>query len=150
MDSAAPTAQTRYAIARPHVVADFVDGEVVIVNLKTGMYFALFSTSALTWQALSSGATVNEVLALCTDGDAAAVGGREGMLAFLSELVESDLVRPALTDTEPLREALNSLSDHSPWQPLTIHKHADLQDILLLDPVHDSDDTGWPNAKSAD
>ncbi len=29
----------------------------------------------------------------------------------------------------------------------TVHTYADMQDLLLLDPIHDVDETGWPNAK---
>jgi hypothetical protein len=27
----------------------------------------------------------------------------------------------------------------------TLHKYTDMEDLLLLDPIHDVDDTGWPN-----
>jgi hypothetical protein len=28
-----------------------------------------------------------------------------------------------------------------------LHKHTDMQDLLLLDPIHEVDETGWPSVK---
>ena len=33
---------------------------------------------------------------------------------------------------------------------LTINKYSDMQDMLLLDPIHDVDDKGWPEPKKDD
>jgi hypothetical protein len=32
-----------------------------------------------------------------------------------------------------------------PYEAPALHKYNDMQDLLLLDPVHDVDETGWPN-----
>ena len=34
-----------------------------------------------------------------------------------------------------------------PVEPPVLHKYTDLQDLLLLDPIHDTDEAGWPVAE---
>jgi hypothetical protein len=142
---------SRFDINAPQVVADFVDGEVVAVNLETGTYFALYGFSALVWEALSQGASPREILDVIIPHPE-----RRDVMAgdiedFVNVLQGHHLLRaresdaPAV-DTEPLVSSLRDL----PWDPLRVFAHSDLQDILLLDPVHDTSDAGWPEAREAD
>lgn len=135
----------RYAMRSPNVVADVVDNEVVAVNLESGTYFSLFQQSAWLWTALTSGQPVGIVVETVEDHSPYS---RDDVLAFLADLVRYDLIEP-LTHQDSsglLIEALSELPP-APFAPLVINVHRDLQDILLLDPVHDSDETGWPEAR---
>ena len=33
------------------------------------------------------------------------------------------------------------------FQEPALQKYTDMEDLLLLDPIHEVDDTGWPNPK---
>ena len=36
-----------------------------------------------------------------------------------------------------------------PFVPPTLEKYTDMQDLVLLDPVHEVDERGWPHAQAA-
>lgn len=135
----------RYAMRSPNVVADVVDNEVVAVNLESGTYFSLFQQSAWLWTALTSGQTVGMVVETVEDHSPYS---RDDVLAFLAELLTYELIEPRALEhsLDPVMEPLSELPP-APFAPLVINVHRDLQDILLLDPVHDSDETGWPEAR---
>lgn len=141
----------RFDINGPQVVADFVDGEVVAVNLETGTYFALYGLSAVVWEALTHGTSPREILDVTTPDPHQRDDTEKDFAEFLDLLRAHHLVRvresnaPGV-DAERLLSTLSAL----PWEPLRVFAHSDLQDILLLDPVHDTSDAGWPEAREED
>jgi hypothetical protein len=138
---------SRFDIHRPQVVSDFVDGEVVAVNLESGTYFALYRTSALVWEFLIHGATPREILDTLVPDPAGRPGAHEQLEAFVSLLLQHDLLCLRESGHGPETLEFPSVSPRPPWEGLELHAHSDLQDILLLDPVHDTSDAGWPQAQ---
>lgn len=142
---------SRFDINGPQVVADFVDGEVVAVNLETGTYFALYGLSALVWEALCQGASPREILDGMAPDSRSSDDARAELDEFLAILMGHHLLRdrgPSSpeVDSSHLVSSLRSV----PREPLRVFAHSDLQDILLLDPVHDTSDAGWPEAREDD
>lgn len=138
------TTEARYEVNKPEVVDESVDGEALIVHLGTGAYFSARGPADVAWQLFAGGATVTEVVSALagTSVDAEAVAGVAG---FLSELVTEDLLRARLS---PPGSA--AVSWHAPFAVPTLEKFTDMEDLLLLDPIHDVDDaTGWPNARTS-
>ena len=43
-------------------------------------------------------------------------------------------------------DSLQQLTDL--FEPPLISKYSDMQELLILDPIHDVSDAGWPNPKS--
>lgn len=130
------TAETRYEVNVPDVVDESVDGEVLIVHLGTGTYFSARGAGDAAWQMLASGRTAAE----CT----VPLGQtEEGLQDFLSQLVAEGLLRPRTGGAGPLPE-LQPVAG-----PLLLEKYTDMQELLLLDPIHDVDDEeGWPNVRA--
>lgn len=134
----------RFAVTSPNTVADEFDGEVVIVNLLTGTYFSTTGTAALVWRLVMAHASIDEIVqALGTlkgslDHDVSA-----DVYAFLRQLDEGGLiVRAGVSEmTTPQVDA--ALAYTAP----ALEVYSDLQDILLLDPVHDVNAEGWPIAR---
>lgn len=127
-------------------VQDVIDGEAVIIQLETGNYFSLDSTGALIWQALVAGhssASISAALqarfpdqAVQTDVD-----------RLLAQLLEAGLlVRCDAGGASPALQLPAALAYAAPQ----LHTYTDMQDLLLLDPIHDVDQRGWPNADAGD
>lgn len=127
---------------RPDVLDEVFEGEAVLVNLRLGRYYALDAVATDVWRALEDGRTTVEV--------AADVGAGHGLspevaLAWITplfrQLADEQLVvvNGALPDAgEPPAEL----------PPLEAQVFTDMEDLLLLDPIHDVnlDETGWPQA----
>lgn len=128
--------ELRYEVNKPDVVDESVDGEALIVHLGTGAYYSARGPGDVAWQLLAKGATAAEV-ASHSGGDPAAIA------AFAGQLAEEGLLRPRTREVEALGGAV-SISG-SP----VLEKYTDMQELLLLDPIHDVEEAGWPKARPA-
>lgn len=130
-------------IRRPDVIDEVFEGEAVVVNLATGMYFALNADATRIWRAIAEErpwpALAADVAAE-TGADAAAV--LAVVAAFAAELAGHALV----TLEEETPDAAAPPPD-VPFAP-EVQVFSDMEDLLLLDPIHDIDvdGTGWPKA----
>jgi hypothetical protein len=135
-------------INAPNVVSEKFEREVVVVNLESGCYFSLLGSAPTIWQQLEAGAMcIKDLLEAviqaydCTGMDASAL-----MTNFLKELLDQALIVPAEPTERFIDASKATPNDMAPFEPPILEVFTDLQDILLLDPIHDVDDAGWPVA----
>lgn len=138
-----------YRINRPEVIDEQFEDEYVLVNLRTGVYYCLSSGSAVVWDALGSGATAAEVL---QHVGALYQGDPADMQDQVSGIL-SDMEREALISQEASLANGRAPRAATPQAPLPhpdfpqprLEKYTDMQALLLLDPIHQVDETGWPS-----
>ncbi|BBK34676.1 coenzyme PQQ synthesis protein D (PqqD) [Stella humosa] len=139
---------TRLVARGNPIVHETLDGEAVIINLKSGTYYSLQGVGAVLWQQIVDSTTVAELrrriadeAALPADTAAAAID------TFVAGLLGEDL---ALADPVPAgKPAPSTQLPADLTQLLTLQSFTDVQELLALDPVHDVDEVGWP-VKAAD
>ena len=139
----------RFRVNTPKVVHETIDGEVVIIHLDTGCYYSLDGVGAVIWDRLDHGATVGETGAWLGQHYPAAQVEAAGLVVRLAgELQTEDLIVP-LNDPSPAAAERAEPGAPLPasFQPPVLRKHTDMQDLLLLDPIHEVDETGWPSIK---
>lgn len=137
----------RYALRSPAVVQETIDGEAVIINLETGRYFSLDGAAAEAWQAVVAGLDPPQIARHLALGWSAAAAEIEAAVAgFLAEVRAEGLVRPA-TAEDPVSPPPPPVGAAAParFAGLALRRYDDLEELLLLDPVHDVDETGWPH-----
>ena len=138
-----------YNVRAPHVVHETVDGEVVAVDFTSGSYYSLRGAAGLAWGALDGGATVDDVVAtLAKEYDVTSAASK--VEAFLDLLSAEGLVvaTPAPDANGAAPEAASGGT--APLGDLTFEKFTDMEEIILLDPVHDVSSSGWPHTAEAD
>lgn len=136
-----------YRVQAPEVIADVIDGEVVIMNLKSGCYFSSDGVGTDCWEALASGLSVDQLVGQLAErypDDRAAIG--PAVEGFVQDLVSHELIAPS--DAPSSNAVLPSSSNGTRFQPPVLNVYSDMQDLLLLDPIHDVDASGWPTPKS--
>lgn len=127
----------------PDTASELFDGEVVIAHYGTGLYFSISASGALIWQGLrhglSAGATARW-LAGHFVADADAIPAQVD--AFVATLVGKQLLIEVGE-----RETAGDLPSIvlAAWQEPALDSFDDLQELLLLDPVHDVTEAGWPH-----
>jgi hypothetical protein len=130
----------RFEVCEPQVVHETIDGEVVAIHLETGAYYSLRDSAAVIWAGVERAASVDDVVAAVE----AAFDG-EGIAAqtqgFLGELEREGLIRPAARPHEAIPANSGPLR---PFAAPVLERYDDMEDLLLLDPVHDVDAQGWP------
>jgi len=145
------TSFARYRMNSPEVIAETIDGEAVLVNLETGDYFSLDRVGAEIWNVLSAGATIEEIGSVLAtryglDPDIA----RAAVVGLIEEMQKEGLVvEDGSLGGEGAIELLQATSQPDsmprPFEPPVLRKYTDMQDQLMLDPIHEVDGTGWPN-----
>ncbi len=142
----------RYIINVEHVVHEAIDGEAVLVNLQNGNYYSTTGTGAAIWADLEKGlqpeALLQSLRKRC-EGDPAAM--ESGLQHFLEGLLAEQLILAddsgaasgAVPREEPGR-APSEAEEKIPYSPPLLQRYSDMQELLLLDPIHDVDESGWP------
>ncbi|HXJ78358.1 MAG TPA: PqqD family protein [Candidatus Methylomirabilis sp.] len=143
------TPETVFRINTLPFAHQVIEGEVVIVNVDDGTYYSLRDTGADVWMLLEGGASVREVadeLGRRYQADPAEI--RAGVEHLLTELVRERIVSPE-PDGTPSRHAVPTSSDpaKAAFTRPALERFTDMKDLLLLDPIHEGGDTGWPIVK---
>jgi hypothetical protein len=136
----------------PQVISETVGGETIIVNLASGHYFNLQGTAVDVWEGIAQAESTEQIVARLASRYAAGDGEIEDAVAgLLAELQAAELVVPdgdghaAPVPAELPRDG-ESLP---PFTAPTVAQYTDMQDIILLDPVHEVDAQGWPHAPAS-
>ena len=134
----------RYRINTPSVVADVIDAEVVIVNLETGSYYSLQQSGAVVWSLIEQGMNAEQASALMMNWSGASRDEISAAVeAFIGELQDEQLVVRS-EDQSPLA-ALPAVDHQAAFEIPRLERYDEMQEMLLYDPIHDVDETGWPN-----
>ena len=127
-----------------------LEGEVIVVNLDTGTYYSLDGVAAEIWAAVERGLTVEEAVAEAADRH-----GTSGSVAepaverFLAELAREELIA-TVNGSKPIAAlaTADGVGRGSFPEPV-LNKYTDMQELLLLDPIHEVDERGWPGSVEA-
>ena len=143
----------RVRIDPREVIHETLDGEVILIALQTGCYYLLEGSGAEMWAGLVAGRTPDEVAAELEGRYRAQPGAiREAARELVERLVDERLAWPAEPSGAPA-ESGHPQSERdgkrAPFTPPVLHKFTDMQDFLLVDPVHEVGDAGWPHPPSA-
>ncbi|MDZ7957765.1 MAG: PqqD family protein [Aulosira sp. DedQUE10] len=144
-----------FRVNSPQVVCEMIDGEVVIVNLERGYYYSLLKTGAEVWSRIEGRIDSHSLIQEMTqayDGSAEEIA--TAIDEFLENLQHEELI---ITDStiEPVNTDNNTkeiaeITNKPPFEKPVLEKFTDMEDLLLLDPIHEVDvEAGWPNAKTA-
>lgn len=143
---------TRYTVNAPGVSSENIDGEVIIVNLETGSYYSAVDTGAYIWSRITAGdspASIAGNLSAAFAADPKAVEAT--VTGFFVKLESERLIarRDDAAPPQPGEQAAPFVEAAMPasYSDPVLNSYSDMQDMLLLDPVHDVADVGWPVAK---
>jgi hypothetical protein len=181
---------------RPNdIVHDTIEGETVVIDLLSGIYFRFDGAATQAWNSLLRRATQDELV----DRLAASYTAPREMIAdqvhgFLIALYRDGIIRredpagavpvgeaarrvldapaapgaggPGLDAPEAPRDAFAGLplerfdqlwptagggpAAKQPFDGMTLHRFEDLDELLMIDPVHEVGNEGWPHRQAAD
>lgn len=136
----------RFRVNTPTVTHEIIDGEAVIINLDSGNYYSLVEEGSFIWSLVEKGASASElqnVILQTYQGDAQEID--RGVQELLAQLQQENLIVLVDGAGEVLEVSPDSNNHEKPlFNPPSLNKYSDMQELLLLDPIHDVDDAGWP------
>ena len=147
--------EPRLRVNAPQVIHETIDGEVIIINLTTGNYYSVKGSGSDVWDVVagSPGLTADDVVAAVgTRVDRPVAEIAREVESFLEDLRTEGLVvgDPAIGAGVATLAAIGPTGDGAerrPFAPPVLEKYSDMQDLVLLDPVHEVDPTGWPQQR---
>lgn len=135
-----------YLINYPKVVDEIFEDEIIIINFDNGDYFSLRQSAIIIWKGIITGHsfnTIQENLQAQYEVDSLEVHSillkliddflREGLISLSDEVIESN------------NSIIEIQTTKISFEPPIFEKFTDMNDLLLLDPVHDVDEKGWPH-----
>lgn len=139
----------RFRVNTPTVTHETIDGEAVIINLDSGNYYSLVDVGSFIWGLIEKGASANDLqdqVSQTYHGDVFDID--RGVQDLLVQLQQENLIVPVNSAAEAVDTAQvipsNNHHEKPSFNPPLLHKYSDMQELLLLDPIHDVDDAGWP------
>lgn len=138
-----------FNIKRPDVVHETIDGETVIVNLESGNYYSLRYTGVDVWNYIEGGAGYEEISdylnsQYSADSEKIKKAVRDLLIMFQQEgLVKISSEKGTASEYSPPAPSIDSGSE---FKAPIFEKYTDMQQLLLLDPVHEVSEEGWPHA----
>jgi len=140
----------RFKPNAPAVVSEIIDGEAVIMHLKSGSYYSTEHVGSQIWTWIEQGLSRAEMLERMAERYPVARQDLATSLdSFIAELVAQDLVRETAVDpvATPTSDPASVNGAAQPFAAPVLNVYSDMKDLLLLDPIHDVDEIGWPIQK---
>ncbi|MFT4825721.1 MAG: hypothetical protein ACJASY_003778 [Halioglobus sp.] len=136
---------TFYEIAGPSIVGEVIDGEAVVMDLDTGNYFSMRNLGAMVWTFITAGNSGESIQSMIIDNYPEASGNASvDLRAFIEQLLGAGLIKlssNSMQDSQPESALLSTIER---YEAPILESFTDMQELLLLDPVHDVAETGWP------
>jgi len=137
-----PPSGLKFKLNQPHVIAEKMDDEVIAINLQTGSYYTMAKSGAFIWELVNVGATFEEMLAeihQCYSGDPSVI--EQAVRQFLGELEHAQLIAPQINGVNMIpsgaAKRVPLLQEKFPFERPLLCEHNDMQELLLLDPIHE-------------
>ncbi|BCM94377.1 hypothetical protein IAD21_06284 [Abditibacteriota bacterium] len=139
-----------------NAVFEAFDDEVIVINMVSGSYFALDQVGLGIWTLLEGNHSLHHIVETTKQhyqGDPVTI--EESVKVLVGELEQEGLIiraeegssngaSVALLSSSPINGTNRPI-----FQKPVLSKFTDMQDLLLLDPIHEVDEMGWPHAKAA-
>jgi len=141
---------TCYRINKDYVVHELMDLELTVINLQKGHYFigkgSAIDIFLMLVDATSIDGLVEKVTAIYKVEETTL---RQELSALIEQWLTNDLISELDNCSENTVQESNIAAELKPWsQPIFI-AFDDMRDLLLLDPIHETelDQQGWPVEK---
>jgi hypothetical protein len=142
----------RYRINTPQVAFEVFEDEVVMVNFDNGAYYSINGTGSQLLDLLCRGADEEGLIRHIESRYACDRKTVErDVRAFLASLREERLVSAAGSDEassgNPVPVSVQASAAEAAYKAPAVSKYSDMEDLIMLDPIHEVDESGWPNPK---
>ena len=152
------------------VVHETIDGETIVIDLATGAYYSFDGVGADVWQLLVECTGTDELARILAGRyEAEAEVLDEAVRSFVAELLHERLLTAAPNGSDGVEQASNGREPRASNGPEShpangvaaegitkaefaapvLHKYTDMQEFMLVDPLHDVEvDAGWPHVRA--
>ena len=136
-----------YRINTGKIVYETLNTEVIAIDFHTGNYYAIVHVAKQIWQLIEKQVPLQAIAELIakqysSDPDEVFLDVK----LFIEQLLEDGLIE-LVSDVETFAEVSPEMeiAPHG-WEysPPSVQKYEDVRNLLLLDPIHEVTEGGWP------
>jgi len=143
-------------IGKSEIAYEIIDDEVIVINFSNGNYFSLVGTGVDIWELLAVGSTTSEIInALMHLYDIRYEDAEASVFQLCEALEKEGLIAEGLHQGD--RSLDDIIMEMSACRDVTgeytepiFQKYTDMQDLVMIDPIHEVDDAGWPVTADSD
>lgn len=140
-----------YLVNTPRIVHETIDDETVIIDFDTGAYFSARGVANRIWLLLVEGKSRAQIVQSLTAhyavAETTALADTERFLSELSQLflIVEGSAAPGLGADAPAQVHTSNGQTRQAYETPVLEQFTDMQELLLLDPIHDVSEQGWPH-----
>jgi len=135
-----------YITNAPRIIHETIDKETVAIDTESGVYFSITGSGYLAMQMLDQGADVESLSTQIAAAFALDPSALRPLLdAFVAELLAEALIVPVTGEMNTARAMQLQRADDESFTPPVLEKFTDMSDLLMMDPIHEVSDAGWPH-----
>ena len=139
-----------FRLNEPDVSAEDFKTEILAVNLKNGYYYSLRDGAIPLWRLILEGCDLETASRWLADVyPAHATEVQQDATELVANLENASLICettvPAVVAPQNPPAWLSTLP--AAYAKPVVETYTEMQDLLLLDPVHDVDEAGWPHER---
>ena len=132
-----------YRICTSKIVYEVLNTEVIAIDFHTGNYYAIIHVGKQIWQLLEQHLPLDRISQAISDHYRC---DRNKVLSdiqqFMNELLRAGLIE--MCPPEPFTDPIPFAEEGWEYDTPRLQEYTDVQNLLLLDPIHEVTDAGWP------
>lgn len=122
-----------FRVSGPHIAAKLMDGELVVINLRNGLYYSSTGVGVKIWEGVERGASVTDISKdIVRQYDIDAARAAADTAAFLEKLEAEALVEAS--DAAPAEIATIAPAERLAYESPTLTTFDDMAETFALDP----------------
>ena len=140
--------ETRLHTNDAEVTATVIDGEAIMINLTSGVYYSTDGVGARMWELAAAGATVAEAAeAIAQEYSIPATQASEDVQKIVGQFVEENLLIPHTYASTPTLPAADSSA--ASYQTPNLEIYREMGHLLALDPpMPGLENIAWDDAQN--
>lgn len=132
-----------YQIEPNQVMHENIDGEVIVIHVETGNYHSLRFVATDIWLMIDANYTTEQIIQTLSNIYPEHTNTiPSDVVSFLESLATEDLIQT--TNPTTTASTINTTKQTNGYVQPEVETYTDLQGLLLVDPIHDVTEDGWP------
>ncbi len=132
---------------REEITAKVMDGEAIMINLATGIYYSMDKVGGIIWEGIEQEQRLDQILqAVVTVYEVSEEQATKDLESLVSQLLEENLIVLQEKGGASERKTGEQAPTQVPYEPPVLNSYRDMGDLLALDPpMPGMAETPWQN-----
>lgn len=125
-----------------------LDGEVIVISFTAGKFYSAKGSGADVISLLKIGLPSRSIIQILSAQYSTFEYDHSGLDVFISSLLAEGIIEETKETIESETIQLPNDLARSLWIKPELHIHDEILGLLLVDPIHETNDEGWPKLKN--